>query len=253
MSQSKNTRRRFLLNTAKAGLAFGATAVPVSTLLAGNASVSVKPAAGALFTSFDQSPLGYAYNGLEPYIDAQTMDIHYNKHAGAYSKNLKEAAQAEGIDLGKPLEDIMPRISKYSPKVRNNGGGHFNHELFWKTMKAGSADNKPSGKMLAAIEGNFGSLDAFRNQFADAGKNRFGSGWAWLAVDADKKLKVGSTANQDNPLMDVSEFKGFPVLGLDVWEHAYYLKYQNKRADYITAWWNVVNWDFVQKRYESAI
>ena len=253
MSQSKKSRRQFLLNSAKAGLAITAISAPVSNLFS-----SGKIGAGAdshlFFTGFDQAPLGYAYNALEPSIDAQTMDIHFNKHASAYSKNLKEAAQAEGIDMGKPLEDVLSRVSKYSTKLRNNGGGHFNHELFWKSMKAGTGDAKPSGKFAAALEAGFGSLDAFKTQFSDAAKNRFGSGWAWLAIDSDdKKLRIGSTPNQDNPLMDVSEFKGFPVLGLDVWEHAYYLKYQNKRADYITAWWNVVNWDFIQKRYEAAI
>jgi superoxide dismutase, Fe-Mn family len=252
MSQSKKSRRQFLLNSAKAGLAISAISAPVSGLFA-SATKGIGPHENLFFTGFDQAPLPYSYNALEPSIDAQTMDIHFNKHASAYSKNLKEAAQAEGVDMGKPLEDVLARVSKYSTKLRNNGGGHFNHELFWKSMKAASADAKPSGKLAASIEASFGSLDAFKTQFSDAAKNRFGSGWAWLAIDADKKLRIGSTPNQDNPLMDVSEFKGYPLLGLDVWEHAYYLKYQNKRADYITAWWNVVNWDFIQKRFEGAI
>jgi Fe-Mn family superoxide dismutase len=136
--------------------------------------------------------------------------------------------------------------------MRNNAGGHYNHELFWNCMKAAPA-GAPTGALAAAINNSFGSMDAFKSQFADAAKNRFGSGWAWLVVGADKKLAIGSTANQDNPLMDVSSFKGFPLLGLDVWEHAYYLKYQNKRADYITAWFNLVNWDFVAARYEKAM
>jgi len=136
--------------------------------------------------------------------------------------------------------------------MRNNGGGHYNHELFWKSLSP-SGGGKPAGKLLTAIESGFNSFDSFTTQFADAGKNRFGSGWAWLYLDGDKKLKIGSTPNQDNPLMDVSEVKGLPVLGLDVWEHAYYLRYQNKRADYINAWWNVVNWGYVQNRYESLI
>jgi len=144
----------------------------------------------------------------------------------------------------------LKNVSKYSPKVRNNGGGHYNHELFWKLMKP-NGEGKASGKLLSAIEADFGSFDAFKTKFSDAGKSRFGSGWAWLLVGADKKLAIASTPNQDNPLMDVSEVKGYPLLGLDVWEHAYYLKYQNKRADYIDNWWKVVNWEYVQKRYAA--
>ena len=246
MEGSNHSRRKFLGNTAKAGLAFTAlTSVP-SHLAAKNQTSIFSPDA----TGFDQEPLPYAYNALEPVIDAQTMELHYSKHAAAYAKNLKEAAQAEKIDTGKPLEDVLKNVSKYSPKVRNNGGGHYNHEQFWKSMKAGG-EGKPSGKLLAEIESAFGSFDTFKTKFSDAGKNRFGSGWAWLLVGADKKLAIGSTPNQDDPLMDVSEIKGYPLLGLDVWEHAYYLKYQNRRPDYIEAWWKVVNWDFVQKRFES--
>ena len=136
--------------------------------------------------------------------------------------------------------------------MRNNAGGHYNHELFWKSMSP-KPDQKPTGKLATAIEGSFGSLDTFKTQFSDAGKNRFGSGWAWLIVDADKKLRIGSTPNQDNPLMDIAEIKGFPLLGLDVWEHAYYLRYQNKRPDYIANWWKVVNWDFIAGRYQSVV
>jgi len=250
MSSSKNSRRNFITTTAKAGVAVTvAASLPASSVFAGNGHI-VTPF--SFFTSFDQAPLAYAYNALEPHIDAQTMDIHYNKHAGTYAKNLKEAAQAEAVDITKPLEDVLGKISKFTPKMRNNGGGHYNHELFWKSMKA-AGEGKPSGKLSAAIDSSFGSFDAFKTQFADAGKNRFGSGWAWLVVGADKKLMIGSTPNQDNPLMDVSEFKGFPLLGLDVWEHAYYLKYQNKRPDYINAWWNIVNWDFVQKRFDAGM
>lgn len=250
MNSSKNSRRNFIATTAKAGVAVTvAASIPASSVFAGNGQIA---SPSAFFTSFDQAPLAYAYNALEPNIDAQTMDIHYNKHAGTYSKNLKEAAQAESVDISKPLEDVLAKISKYSPKMRNNGGGHYNHELFWKSMKPGG-EGKPSGKLASAIDSNFGSFDAFKTQFADSGKNRFGSGWAWLVVGADKKLKVGSTPNQDNPLMDISDLKGFPLLGLDVWEHAYYLKYQNKRPDYINAWWNIVNWDFVQKRFDAGM
>lgn len=241
------SRRKFLENTTKASLALTtASLIPAYT----NAQRSVY--VGAPFvTGFEQDPLPYAYNALEPVIDAQTMELHYSKHAATYAKNLKEAAGAEKIDINKPLEEVLSNVSKYTAKVRNNGGGHYNHELFWKLMTE-KGSGKPTGKLLSAIEKEFGSFEDFKTKFSDAAKNRFGSGWAWLVVDKNKKLSVGSTPNQDNPLMDVSELKGFPLLGLDVWEHAYYLKYQNKRPDYIEAWWKVVNWDFVQKRFETA-
>jgi Fe-Mn family superoxide dismutase len=180
------------------------------------------------------------------------MEIHYTKHAAGYATNLQDAVKAEGVDMGKSLEDLLGRVSKYSSKMRNNAGGHYNHELFWKVMSPKN-DTKPEGKLASAIESSFSSFDAFKTQFSDAGKNRFGSGWAWLVVDNDKRLRIGSTPNQDNPLMDVAEIKGFPILGLDVWEHAYYLRYQNKRPDYIANWWKVVNWDYVQDRYQSVL
>lgn len=211
-----------------------------------------KSTTGKGSTGFVQLPLPYKYNALDRAIDPLTMDIHYSRHAAAYATNLRDAAQNEGVDMKKPLENVLARISKYSTKMRNNGGGHYNHELFWKCMSP-DASGKPVGKLLTAIEESFNSFESFKNQFADAGKNQFGSGWAWLYVDKDKKLKIGSTANQDNPLMDVSPIKGTPLLGLDVWEHAYYLRYQNKRIDYINAWWSVVNWDFVSQRLTAAI
>jgi Fe-Mn family superoxide dismutase len=194
----------------------------------------------------------YNYNALNEAIDGTTMEIHYTKHAASYATNLMDAAKNEGVDTGKPLEDLLQRISKYSTKMRNNGGGHYNHELFWKNMSP-DGGNKPTGRLATAIEESFGSFEAFKTQYSDAGKNRFGSGWAWLLVDGNKKLRISSTPNQDNPLMDVAGVKGFPLLGLDVWEHAYYLRYQNKRADYITNWWKVVNWKYVQERYESVV
>lgn len=247
MATGKQSRRDFIGNTAKAGMALTSLSVLPSF-------ISAQPAASPFFslfkTGFDQEALPYAYNALEPVIDAQTMELHYSKHAAAYAKNLKEAAEAENIDTTKSVEDLLKNISKYSAKARNNGGGHYNHELFWKSMTA-KGSGKPSGKLLAAIDKEFGSFDSFRTKFSDAAKNRFGSGWAWLVADNNKKLSVVSTPNQDNPLMDISEAKGFPLLGLDVWEHAYYLKYQNRRPEYIEAWWKVVNWDFVQKRFES--
>ena len=249
---STKSRRDFLKTSAKAGLAVSSLAVLPDTLFAAPKVISESPSQfDHIETSFDQTPLGYDYKALEPVIDAQTMEIHYTKHAATYAKTLKEAAAAEQIDTSKPLEDVLKNISKYTVKVRNNGGGHYNHELFWKTLSANGA-GKPSGKLLAAIEKDFNSFDAFKTQFTEAAKTRFGSGWAWLVVGADNKLKIGSTPNQDNPLMPVSELKGFPVLGLDVWEHAYYLKYQNKRPDYVEAWWKVVNWDFVGNRFEAG-
>ena len=243
--QNKNTSRRgFLVNTAKAGAAL----VVANTILPSfvNAATNFAP------TPFTQQPLPYGYKDLEVAIDAMTMEIHYTKHAATYAKNLAEAIVAEKVNANKTtLEGLMGNISKYSPKMRNNGGGHFNHELFWQSM-TGRSTIKPEGKLAEAITTNFGSFEAFKTQFTDAGKNRFGSGWAWLVVTTDKKLVVGSTANQDNPLMDISDLKGTPLLGLDVWEHAYYLRYQNKRPDYINAWWNVVNWDVVTKRFQTV-
>ena len=244
MASKHLSRRRFISASAKTGLALTAANIVSADLLAH----TLAPYAPA--TSFEQTPLPYAYNSLEPVIDAQTMELHYSKHAAAYSKNAKEAAVAEGVDTGKPLEEVLAKVSKYSAKMRNNAGGHYNHELFWKSMKAGSS-GKPSGKLAAAIDSSFSSFDAFKTQFGDAAKGRFGSGWAWLIVTADKKLKITSTPNQDNPLMDIADTKGFPLLGLDVWEHAYYLHYQNRRPEYIESWWKVVNWDFVQQRFEG--
>jgi len=251
MSRNKPSRRSFLSHSAKAGLALGLGAsLPASMFAAENASAS-SAHNPVLFTGFDQTALAYAYGALEPAIDAMTMEIHYSKHAAAYAKNLKEAAAAESVDMTKPLEATLAMISKYSPKMRNNGGGHYNHEMFWKTMKPGGAA-QPAAKLSAALTRDFNTFDAFKTQFSDAGKNRFGSGWAWLIVGPDKKLKVVSSPNQDNPLMDIADNKGVPILGLDVWEHAYYLKYQNRRPEYIENWWKLVNWDVVEERFVAA-
>ena len=240
MTNHNRGRRNFIKTTGTAGIA-------VALLPSWKTSDHADPLA-----SFIQQPLPYDYKALEPVIDAMTMEIHYSKHAATYAKNLIDACAAEKVNpTSSKLEDVLHNISKYSPKMRNNAGGHYNHELFWQCMKPGVA-TKPSGKLAAGIDQSFGSFDAFKTQFSDAGKNRFGSGWAWLVLNSDKKLVVGSTPNQDNPLMDISELKGTPLLGLDVWEHAYYLKYQNKRPDYIANWWNVVNWDLVQKRFDMA-
>lgn len=247
---NKTNRRKFISQTVKGGLA-----VTVGLSAAAPLLQSFTPAenrvAGNLITGFDQQPLPYAYNALEDVIDAMTMEIHYSKHAAAYSKNLKDAVAAEKVDASTSVEDILANVSKYSAKMRNNGGGHFNHEMFWQSMRPKNDTNAPTGKLLQAIEKQFFSFDNFKKQFAEFGKNRFGSGWAWLYINKENVLMIGSTINQDNPLMDIAEIKGFPLLGLDVWEHAYYLKYQNKRADYIDAWWKVVNWDYVQQRMDS--
>jgi superoxide dismutase, Fe-Mn family len=242
-----SSRRDFILQTGKAGLGLYIGA----GILSGCKSAK-KVQAGPYATGFAQTPLPYAFSALTEAIDAQTMELHYTKHAAAYVTNLNEAARNEGVDTAKPLEDTLARISKYSAKLRNNGGGHYNHELYWKIMSP-NGGGRPTGRLATAIDSSFGSFEAFQTQLSDAGKNRFGSGWAWLVVDADKRLRIGSTPNQDNPVMDVAEIKGFPLIGLDVWEHAYYLRYQNKRADYITNWWKVVNWNYIGDRYQSAV
>ncbi len=199
--------------------------------------------------AFELPALPYAPDALEPHIDKATMEIHHGKHHNAYVTNLNKAL--EGSDLAnKSIEDILTTISKASPAIRNNGGGHYNHSLFW-TLLTPKSSGKPSGDLLSAIEKKFGSFEKFKEDFATAATGRFGSGWAWL-ISNKGELDITSTPNQDNPLMDVAEKKGFPLLGLDVWEHAYYLKYQNKRPDYITAFWNVVNWDEVSKRFASS-
>lgn len=199
--------------------------------------------------AFELPKLNYSYDALEPYIDAKTMEIHHTKHHGGYTSKLNAAV--EGTDLErKSIEDILSNVSKQSTAVRNNGGGFFNHNLFWRVMGP-NAGGKPQGDLLSAIEKKFGSFDEFKETFNNAAATRFGSGWAWLVKKDDGTLEVGSTANQDNPLMDVSDLKGTPILGLDVWEHAYYLKYQNKRPEYINAFWSVVNWDEVNKLYKG--
>jgi Fe-Mn family superoxide dismutase len=246
-----NGRRKFLTTAVKGTAAISIGLAGISELLSScnpARKIAVSP---GMTTGYEQKPLPYRYDALENIIDATTMEIHYTKHASGYTKNLNDAAKAEGVDMSKPVEDVLKRISKYSAKLRNNAGGHYNHEMFWRCMRPKTSDNRPTGTLLTAIERDFSSFANFKSIFSDAGKNRFGSGWAWLYVDGTT-LKVGSTPNQDNPLMDVSDIKGFPLLGLDVWEHAYYLKYQNKRPDYIDNWWNVVNWAYIQQRYESA-
>lgn len=200
--------------------------------------------------AFELPKLPYEYSALEPHIDARTMEIHHSKHHQAYVTNLNTAIA--GTDAEKlTIEEICANISKYPMAVRNNGGGHYNHSLFWTVMGQGKG-GAPSGALADAINAAFGSFEEFKTKFAAAGTTRFGSGWAWLIVGADKKLAITSTPNQDNPLMDIAEVKGTPILGMDVWEHAYYLHYQNRRPDYITAFWNVVNWDEVARRLQKA-
>ncbi len=194
--------------------------------------------------NFAQAKLPYAYQALEPYIDAQTMEIHYTKHHSAYIKNVNDAIAAESIAYATE-EEFFKNTSRLSAKARNNGGGAWNHNFFWQVMKPGAA--APAGKVADALNGAFGSVEKFKEQFSQAAMSRFGSGWAWLVKDG-ATLKIGSTPNQDNPLMDISEIKGVPLLALDVWEHAYYLKYQNKRNEYVANWFNVINWEEVAKR-----
>mgnify|MGYP001134018575 FL=1 len=199
--------------------------------------------------AFTLPALPYAHDALEPHIDALTMQIHHGKHHQAYVDNLNKAI-AGTPNENKSLEELVKVAGTISPAVRNNGGGHWNHSFFWEIL-APNAGGKPSGKLAAAIDATFGSFDEFKTKFSAAGATRFGSGWAWLIVK-DGKLEVTSTPNQDNPLMDVAEVKGAPILGVDVWEHAYYLKYQNKRPDYLAAIWNVINWKKVEEKFEKA-
>jgi len=241
--------RKFLQNTLILGvfLAPGLNQVaqsenPVDYLM--NKTTGVKEAG-----KFILPKLAYAYNALEPHIDARTMEIHYTKHHAAYTNNLN--ALIAGTEAEKQdIEQIMANISKYPVGVRNNGGGYYNHNLFWSIISP-SGGGKPTGALLTAIEKDFGSFDAFKEKFSAAAATRFGSGWAWL-VKSDGRLVVTSTPNQDNPIMDIAEVKGTPILALDVWEHAYYLLYQNRRADYTSAFWNLVDWKAVAKYYEDS-
>lgn len=242
----KTSRRKFMSDSLKAsvGAAVGSSFI-LENAFAQPAGNLGKAGTAAAF-EFKQIPLPYEKNALEPSIDALTMDIHYTKHHAAYIKNVNEAIVAEKLTYSSEKE-FFDNASKLSAKVRNNAGGAWNHNFFWQVMKPG-ASGTPYGKIVTALDGSFGSVPKFMEQFTTAAMGRFGSGWAWLVKDANGKLQITSTPNQDNPLMDTAEVKGTPLLGLDVWEHAYYLKYQNKRNEYITNWWNVVNWDEVAKR-----
>jgi superoxide dismutase, Fe-Mn family len=241
----KTSRRKFVKDALKA-----TTVVTVgSSILSSTEAFAENVSSPAL--QFSQIALPYPYTALEPSIDAMTMEIHYSKHHAAYVKNVNEAVAADKITY-ESEKDFFANASKLSAKARNNGGGVWNHNFFWQVMKP-AGGGAPTGKVADAIQGTFGSFDKFKEQFTDAAMKRFGSGWAWLVYDGGK-LKIGSTPNQDNPLMGLptgqsgsSELKGTPLLALDVWEHAYYLKYQNKRNEYVANWWNVVNWDEAAK------
>ena len=201
--------------------------------------------------AFELPPLPYDYSALEPYIDTQTMQLHHDKHHQAYVTALNNALKDQAQFASLSLEELMRRINEVPESirtiVRNNGGGHINHTMFWQIMKP-NGGGEPTGALASAIQSTFGSFDAFKTAFNDAGVKRFGSGWAWLILDSSGKLQVTSTANQDSPFMDGN----YPVMGNDVWEHAYYLKYQNRRPDYLNAWWNVVNWDEISRRYQQG-
>lgn len=234
-------RRTFIKNSI--GLAAGLAVAKVSE-------------AGSLFTpamanglQFKQEPLAYGFDALQPAIDAQTMQIHYERHYGTYVKTANEALLAEKVQVATEKE-LFGKIDTVSVKLRNNAGGAYNHAFFWKLLRAPKTDNKPTGTLAAAIAKDFGSFDAFKDAFAKAATGQFGSGWGWLVLDAGK-LKVGGTPNQDNPLMKGVALQGKPIVGLDVWEHAYYLKYQNKRPDYVANFWSIVNWDQAQKHFDE--
>ncbi len=207
--------------------------------------------AGKRKTAFSLPDLPYAYDALEPHIDAETMKLHHDKHHAAYTDKFNIAVTEAGIE-GMNAREIMSEISKYPLAVRNNGGGYFNHKLFWKVLSP-NGGGSPGGNLLAAITDIFGDIGAFREKFSSEARSFFGSGWTWLILTDDRKLAITSTQNQDNPIMDVALVKGKPLLMIDVWEHAYYLKYQNRRADYIDAFWNIVNWEFIGKKYDALM
>jgi Fe-Mn family superoxide dismutase len=198
--------------------------------------------------AFELVKLGYDYTALEPHIDARTMEIHHTKHHAGYTNNLNNAVAGSDLE-GKTIEEILSGVSGHSTAVRNNGGGYYNHNLYWEVIAPGGA-NAPEGELLDAINDSFGSVKNFQEAFVQAAVTRFGSGWAWLVLQKNK-LAVSSTPNQDNPLMDVAEVQGTPILGIDVWEHAYYLNYQNRRPDYVNAFWNLINWDEVARRFKG--
>ncbi|MCC7232425.1 MAG: superoxide dismutase [Bacteroidia bacterium] len=244
MNEIASSRRTFLKKSSLLAIA-GIAGPSVSS---GFFTSHSMPESEVVDGEFTLPPLPYAYDALEPHLDKLTMEIHYTKHHQGYVNNLNKLVQENNIHA--TLDELVKNASKYPEGVRNNGGGHWNHSMFWKVMRPGGSS--PSGKISSAIAGAFESLDNFQEKFASAASKRFGSGWAWLVRTPSGKLEIGSTPNQDNPLMDLSAFRGIPLLGLDVWEHAYYLKFYNKRGDYIREWWNVINWDQVAENLALA-
>ncbi len=245
MDQNPASRRKFLKQSSALALAgLGAQLLPSGLFASGLEKENSEE-----IITFELPSLPYSYGALEPHIDSTTMEIHHTKHHAGYVKNLNAAVQENKING--TLDEIIKNVGKYPAAVRNNGGGHWNHSFFWKLMGPGR-DGKPNEKMNVAINSAFGNFDTFRSQFVDTAAKRFGSGWAWLILNKNNKLEIGSTANQDNPLMDISDLKGTPIMAIDVWEHAYYLKYQNLRGDYLKAWWNVLNWDQIAENLEMA-
>jgi superoxide dismutase, Fe-Mn family len=238
-------RRKFLKNF---GMGVAATVITGKSLAGELTNSTISTMKN--FNTLEFPALPYAYNALEPYIDARTMEIHYDRHHRAYFNNFTAAIKGTNLE-NNTIEQIFAKVSEAGDAIRNNGGGFYNHVFFWNNLAPKSAG--PSAELSAALTREFGSFDKFKELFSNSAKTRFGSGWAWLYLTPDKKLTVGSTPNQDNPLMDVSAIKGIPLLTIDVWEHAYYLKYQNKRADYIDAFWNVVNWEEVNRRYKETM
>jgi len=248
-------KRDFLKNS----LAFGAGTIIATPLLSAftSADQAKKLSGSALIGSgktaaseFTQPKLDYAFDALEPYVDAQTMELHYGKHHAGYTKKFNAALQAEGISANN-IEEIFAKVSSYGSGVRNNGGGYYNHNLYWQFMSP-DGGGEPTGKLAKAIKKSFGSFSAFKELFSATAGSHFGSGWGWLILNQDGKLEVISTPNQDNPLMDIAPVKGIPLLNIDVWEHAYYLNYQNQRTKYIAAYWNLINWDLVEELYVTS-
>jgi superoxide dismutase, Fe-Mn family len=256
-TNKQNSRRDFFKKVSLSGIAIVASSAFSFARIPSLAGTTSWDKAFSKLTDFKfngqskQLPLPYAYNALESTVDAKTMEIHYSKHHAAYTKNMNDATATTDYAT-KPLFQIFTEIEKYPVPVKNNAGGFYNHLFFWTIMTPESGD-KPHDDLTQAINKSFGSLDKFKEAFSNAGKKQFGSGWAWLSVDEHQNLVVSSTPNQDNPLMSTSEIRGIPVLALDVWEHAYYLQYQNRRADYADSFWKIVNWKEVSRRYDEAI
>ena len=244
-------RRNFLKNLGLgiAGTLAGSEALALNENKLITSTMETITLAKEAIASLEFPALPYAYDALEPYIDAKTMEVHYDKHHRAYYNNYLAAVKGTAHEKTQ-IEKVFAEVSKTSDAIRNNGGGYYNHIIFWDNLAKGKSG--PSKELAEALNKEFGSFDKFKELFGNAAKTRFGSGWAWLVLSKDRKLAIGSTANQDNPIMDVPGVKGTPLLALDVWEHAYYLKYQNRRPEYVEAFWNVVNWDEVNRRYNEA-